>query len=515
MPKLERGLDATDQLIVRPIAVGIIQEVLVDRMGLPASTKVNFPGYAETVALPRGLISNPNEDTRFPTTNKITIEVTENYVEDWLNSVQTKQPEHIPSFLNTELEVELRPIYASMEMRISIHYRAENKTDARRFYDFMMTKLPNREDTWIHTLNYSYGIPEVYMVILKEIHRLTELQAGYGDSFEDFFNKYVNPRYGQLTDQAGKNTYGVFSETQTRCIGYFDYSQVPDFGSKKDSTEVWEIEIPYVLRYDKPKDMYMSYPITIHNSVLSSKYRGTKGMDRMEDYQQSTTMSLGKMTAAAKTYDLGKLYKNFPGRYYPLFDEFMPRNIVDNSVRIFTTLVLLNQETDPDPLLLMNITDLEDPQYGLMLNDCIKNFMKEHHAVLTDPRQSPIVVSLYMGRLLMDSSFITVDENLNIRSTIPLNKRKYYHIRVSMLNDLRYLNQEGTNRLKQNYCVLRNLLEYVSPENSQIPQLEIKNGFVHNYDSIVDWLNGKRYFHHMRTVQNTKITAVYDQSRRS
>jgi hypothetical protein len=511
MPKLERPVPETDQLIVRPIAIAIIQEILVDRMGMSSDVTINFPGYAETVAQPKGLISSKNEDPRFPTSDKLFIDVSETYVEDWLPSSQTKTPDQIPLFLNKDLELEMRPIYASMEMRITVRYRAKGKTDARRFYDYMMLKVPNREDTWLHTVKYAFGVPEVYMAILKEIHRLTELTDGYNEDFETFFAKWVNPRYGELTDQAGKNTYGVFSETQTDIIGFFDMSTTPDFGGKKDDTDVWEIEFPYVIRYDKPKDVYFSYPIVIHNTVLSSKYRGKAGMERRQDHLRTSPKSINAMKAAPAAFAAGRLYNDFPGRYFPLFDEFMPRMVPDNTVRIFTALVLIGDEKSKDPNLLMNIADLEGPEHGMRVNDCIKAFLKSDRQHVTKARHSALHVGLYMGRLLMDGSFIEMDEDLNIRSTKPLNKRKYYHIRLSIVSDLTMLTEDAKTRLRGHPCVVNNLLEYVTPENTLIPKVDVVGGRVTppSLDTIAEWLKNRRQTVTMKTVQNTKISAVY------
>ena len=515
MPKHELPIPETDTLITRKVAIEVIQDVLINRMGLSSAVPISFPGFAETVAQPRGLISNKTEDPRWPTTSKLLISVTENYIEEWLPAVRTTQPEQIPSFLNRDLEVELRPIYAMMEMRIAIQYRAENKTLARRFYDFMMTKIPDRQDTWMHKIHYSYGIPGVFMKILEEIHRLTELQAGYGDDFDDFFNKWVNPRYGMITDQVGKNDYGVFSETQDEVIGFFDVGTSPDFGGKKDETDVWEIEIPYVIRYEKPKDMYMGYPIVIHNSVLSSKYRGETVMERTEDYAQSRPKSLAMMKAVGGAFKAGRNYSDFPGRYFPLFDNFIPRNITPNTMRVFTALVTLADDDADDPLLLMNLKDLEDPGFGFVFNDCVKQYLTDNHAMVTKPRHAAINVSLYMGRLLMDDAFIEMDADLNVRLTRPMNKRKYYHVRVSIVTDLTYMTEPANLELRKNPCMLRNLIEYIMPDGTLMPKLEVSNDTVKydNYEMISDWIKGVRRSGGTKTVQTTKMKALFSSTK--
>lgn len=512
MPKIQLPIPETDTLVTRAVGLSIIQEVLLDRMGLSANTPINFPGNVEGIAQPRTLLSNKYEDERFPTTNKLSIEVTENYVEDWMPTIQTNKPDQIPSFLNSDLEVELRPIYGHMELRFNIRYRAENKTLARRFWDLMMMKLPDRQDTWIHAVSYSYGIPEVYMAILKEIHRLTELTAGYGDDFDTFFTKWVNPRYGNLTDQVGKNKYGVFSETQDRIIGFFDIGPTPDWGSKKDETDVWEIEIPYVIRYDKPKDMYMGYPITIHNTVLSDKYRNRAGMERLQDYNSSSPKSISTMESAGNAFKAGRNYNDHPGRYYPLFDEFIPRMVPPNTMRVFTALVTLSAPDADDPLMLLNISDLEEPGFGLVFNECVKQYIKDNHQYVTKVREAAIHVGLYMGRLLMDDTHLVMDEDMNIRLTKPMSLRRYYHIRVSIVTDLTYLTDRAGDELRKNPCMLMNLIEYVMPERTVAPKLDLAGNTVrpNNYEDIKDWMIGRKRLGSMKTVQTTKLTALYN-----
>lgn len=512
MPKIKRAIPESDQLVVRPIAIGIIQEIMIDRLALPADTKINYPGYTETVAQPHGFISNPHEPNRFPTTDKVVLEVTENYIEDLLPSVSTDGRDNVPMWLNDDLEIGMYPIYASMEMRFSIHYRAKNKTDARRFYDMMMLKLPDREDTWLHTINYSYSMPEAYMVILKGIHELVEKQEGYGEDFETFFAKWVNPRYGMLTDQVGKNTLGVFSETQQRCIGYFDDPIAPDWGSRKDETDVWEVVFPYVLRYEKPKDVFFSYPIVIHNSVLSKKYRGTSGQERTKDHLQSRTKSMSHLKQFESMESAYGTPNEPPGRYFPLFDEFIPRNVPQNTIRVFTTLVLLDDEK---PNLLMNIKDLEAPSFGLKLSDCIKDYIRKECQYVTTPRQSIVQIGLYMGRNLMDGRFIQVDEDLNITSIMPLSKRQYYHIRVSLLTDFTYLTEAARARLRKYPCVVQNTLDYILPEQAKKPDVKVILGEIipSNLDDIAEVLKGRTHNAQMKTVQFTRVNAVYEHNR--
>lgn len=527
MPKLKRPIPESDQTVVRPIAIGIVQDVLIDRLGMPSDMTVRYPGYSEVQATPHTYLSRKYEPSGFPTTDKITIDITEKPIDFLMNGNVVDAPEHIPLFLNRELELEMRPIYSSMEMSFNIRYRAKNKTEARRWYDYMLTKFPTKEDTWLHDIKYSFGIPQVYLEILKEIHRLTELQAPYGDSFDDFMMKWINPRYGYLTDQTGKNKYGVFSETQIQCLGFFDFGNEPDFGGKQNETDTWEVEIPYILRYEKPRDVYFSYPIVIHNTVLSDRYRGRTGFIQTHERARSYTWSMHHLQTMDKTNELRKPYDNHPGRYFPSFDEFMPRLVPENTMRVFTTLVLLNKEGHEQEDFLMNINDLSSPEYGFKLTDCLSSFLKEEAPYVTIPRESAMQLTLYQGRVPINHEWIEIDENLNIRSKVKLSRRKYYHIRLSVVTDWTYLSEDAKDRFLHKPCALESILQYILPEGCTIPKAPIYYDKVVDsnwFDAVADQLN--KYFNNngsgsssgsnrlqnyaMKTVQYSKLNAVYE-----
>lgn len=508
MPKLKYAVSESDQLIVRPIAISVIQDMIIDRMALPKDIKIVYPGYTETVTQPHGIISNKFEENRFPTTPNFVLEVTENYVEHLLPSMVTGNNEQIPLFLNRDLEIAMHPIYASMEMRFNIRFRSKDKTEARRVYDRMILKLPDREDVWLHELKYSYPVPESYMVILKAIHEMIEKQDGYGEDFDTWFQTWVNPRWGKLTDQAGKNTLGVFSETQMRCAGFFEEQAAPDWGSRKDETDVWEFTFTYVLRYEKPKDVSFSYPIVIHNQVISRKFRNTTAFERIEDVAQSRSFSMQRMKSLESMEGMSNSAKYPPGRYFPLFDEFVPRMTPNSTMRVFTTLVLLDDE---NPNHLLNIDDLAADQYGMKVNDCIKDYMRKEHATLTQSRQAAVQIDLYMGRQLMDPSWIEVDENLNIRSTRPLSKRRYYHVRMSVITDFTFMTDAARARLCKYPCVINNIFDYVLPGPVTRPVVPVIEGEVapSTLDKIAEQLRGRTSVQNMKTVQQTNINAVY------
>lgn len=511
MPKIKRPIPESDQTVVRPIAIGVIQDILIDRLALPKDMTINYPGYSETVAQPHGFISNKYEPNRFTSTDKIFLDVSERVIEHLAGGNVVDHPEHIPIFLNRDLEVEMRPVYVSTEMTFNVRYRAKSKTEARRWFDYMKAKIPVKEDMWLHDIKYSFGFPEAFEVILKEIHRLTELQDGYGDTYEQFFEKWAHPRFGDLTDQTGKNTYRVFSDTQERCMGYFDIGVEPDFGDRKDDTDAWEVSFQYVLRYEKPVDVFFTYPIVIHNTVLSDRFRDRVGFERLQDRQEARTWSMAHLKSFEAMENVKRPYNDHPGRYFPLFDEFRPRNVPQNTMRVFTALILLPNEGDITQEPLMNIRDLEAPQFGFKLSDCILAFMKSEREYITTQRGSAMNLALYQGRNVLDGSFIRMDEDMNVYATTQLSRRRYYHLRLSIVTDFTYLTESAKTRLKAMPCAFENILEYILPEGSNIPPTKLVWNRVDDrwFDNLAEKLKGRNFFTQMKTVQYSTINGVY------
>ena len=519
MPQLKRPILESDQAVVRPIVFGVLEDIK-HRIFLPHEIKVQFNGDQDATFQPGTAISNKGEQYRFPETSKLTIEVSERLIDDLRSTTFTYQPEHIPLWLNDALEVEMRPIYASVELVISIRYRVNSRSEARRFYDFMMMKLRDRDDTTFHDIKYGISLPLVYTEILKEIHRLQELQAGYGETFEEFFNKGVKLGYTEETDQAGKNVLGVFADTQSRCLGFFDIPDTPDKAVKEEGTDAYMVEFPYTLRYEKPMDVYFRYPIVIHNSVLSSRYRPKTRMMLESDKLTERSVSMNAFTYFDGTRDFKSDVMSYPGRTIPDFDEFVPRSVPDFTKRVFTILVLLGEEDLTVPL--MNLNDLEHESIGMKLADAVKNAIVSESPWITNYRKSIFHLGFYKGRIMQAENLLEIDEDFNIRYTGSLDefsKRKYYHLRLSMITDLSILDDDAKNRLKLMPDLIGPYLDYVLPNGITPPEFGLIGDQVDPKDwgSIVDittQYNNPDFFiaigqaRKLRTVQHAVLSAT-------
>lgn len=163
----------------------------------------------------------------------------------------------------------------------------------------------------------------------------------------------------------------------------------------------------------------------------------------------------------------------------------------------------------------MNLNDVAE--LGQNLAESIKTFASTEAPWITRPRYSALNVALYIGRLCMDGSYIKVDSDLNVWAIKPLSRRKYYHIRFSVVEDLSYLVPEAKDRLKLNPPALANIVEYVLPEGTVVPVPQVNHGQVTNesYDQLeeITKTGPKAFGRGMKTVQTTRIGAVYSSTK--
>lgn len=512
MPKVKRPVIETNTSVVRPVARKVLADVMANSniRDLFGKLRVYYPGESNPVEQPGGNIDNRYEQNRFASSDALEIVVSERYIEDLLSASKTQENNQIPLWINEALEVTMRPIYAPVEMVITIRYRAASRADARSFYDYMMMKLPDREDQYFHDVSYSIVPPEVYMVILKEIYRLQELTEPYGETWEEFFAKSARPGYRELTDNSGKNSIGVWGETQDHCLGFFDIPYQAEQAIKEDGPDSYYVEFPYILRYERIKDVEFVYPVSIHNTVLSSKYRNDRRMMLADDKQRMRTTQLDTFAYFRGWAGLKRPYNDLPGRYFPEYDEFVPRSVYPLTLRVFTALVLLD-----DTNMLMNLRDLETPDDGMVITDRIKAAMVKEAPWINRYRSSIFNISLYQGRNLMDPKFIAIDEDLNILCPQPLSKRNFYHVRFSIVTDISILDEEAKDRLKDDPDLLEDIIDYIIPDGRPRPVVPRPLTDM-DFDEIVKEIrdeNGKDNFgtpgmrRQMRTVQTARLYA--------
>jgi len=440
MPKVLRTIPETNESVTRPVIFDITRQ-LFKYTGLPEETPIFYPDQSAVSYQPNSTIGQQT-GVNFNQGDKIFIDVEEDFDPEAVLATAVFTAENLNIFRDDALEVGIKPVYSSTKVSINFRARFEDKVSAGRWRDEIRTRVSMNREVKLLSATYHYIIPEAFLAILKEIHRLRENVAGYGEDWNTYFTKHLTEKASIATNMAGRYETWVVGETQQEIVGWFDFEGGPEKGDKVGEAETWEIAFSYKFSYDKPLECVMTYPLLIHNQVLTSRWRPTEPIYRPENIQRS----YGNSRKHFAVFERDQLTKNacrHSGIAIPSWDEFLPATIPWGTYRAFTAMVALQPDSDLQTLFKMT-------QLGQkMLHPEILKFLPGEAPFMHKVGQSVFVLTLYRGMIPMPQGAVVMDADLTVRSVEPLDLRQGYHVRLGFVIDWKTLTEAARTRLRE------------------------------------------------------------------
>lgn len=451
MPKIFIPISGTRESVTRPIVTSITQQ-LMEWTGINKTTPIFYPGDNERVAQ-TGVTITPSATPNITNyQERIAIEVDENTDQARMIAEAVYRPEHYPIFLDEALDVTIAPVYSSSEITINFKYRAKDKAGAMRWRDDIRAHTALNREYFLHSVEYSYLVPDEAVIILKEIHRLRENVAGYGENWDAYFTKYSTGKLTVLNNLSGSQGAYAIAETQARCVGWFDFEGEPEKGNREGDGDDWVISFAYKFIYSKPIGCYSGYPILIHNQLLSSKFRESEpypSSSQSKHYHSLSGTGFAMFDATNKTTGIPS------GIAIPGIDEFIPASVMPHTVRVFTALCALDLTPNADSSILMNLNELGDSS----IDPAIIPFLKAESPYLAQPFNSIFSVSVYEGGYPLEWAKVTVLPDLTVKLNYTPNPRKTYRVRLGLFVNFRLVNNNRANAIQDYPSALGVVLE--------------------------------------------------------
>ena len=457
MPKLIIPIADLDQSVTRPIMTQVVDQLKRESQ-LPADVLVWYPGADGATLQPTSVIApDPNfvsqegsqQVNRIGANAQVTIEVTEDFDLDFVLSSPTFIPENLFIFKDPALGIFLKPAYVRTDVTIQVHFRAQSATQAAQWRSLMRQRIGMNADVRLYDLMYSFYVAPTYLTILQELFRLRNNVAGYGDTFDEYLRAHLVPKATQISDMAGtaSNLRWTIPETQIRVPGYWDFDGFPEQGTRDEKGGTWTATMAFKFKYDRPTTQVMFYPLMVHNQLLAKKFR--PDMRSWENRHSNPGWSL---TANALRPFEGNLSqvpnKATEGYRIPWFDEFIPAMTIPQTKNVITSLLSIDV-TNPNAL--FSLKDMGD----FTLDPDIEAFMVGEAPYMTKVGQSVFALTLYQGVNMMTDSVLSVDSDLNVTSTITLDLRQVYHVRLAIHYDLLAIFPAAQKRMQQ-HCAAAN-----------------------------------------------------------
>ena len=367
-----------------------------------------------------------------------------------------------PIFHDPNLNVTIRPNYNIYDVDLVFTFKSASKNDILRWLNAIRRNSSSAVNTIEHQFKYIYEIPYEHLLTLATIYNMREQVAGYGDTFEQYLNRYT---IGKLvlgsTMNNGFSTWFI-EETQTGIQGKFDFPNIPDMPTLDKSSGAYTVDIPYKFCYDKLSDITGIYPISVHNQLLESWL-----VDIGEDNKTLDTPTTGSVMAAIagaltnqNAISKGSAYGKT--LYSPDYDKHGIALSMPGMFTCVSALCLLEE----DRTVLCNLKDLGDVELDLDFIDC---FLAGEYQYLLSPFDSIMNVMVYADDKIC--SDITISSDLVVQSTVPLDWRKQYRVKVNLVTDITLLKKSAIDRLKLNSLIFVKYIESLNQTLKALPNI--------------------------------------------
>lgn len=455
MPKISLRLPETYTSITRPVVLDVFRALAV-MTGVGEDARLSYSGVADGQPLFASRTNTPKQqvdNAHFRHEGVLWIDVVENFDENELLTTPVHYPDALMVFQDPKIAVELKPVYVAAEVTMTVNYRARDLRAAQAWLGEIRRRISEGRAEHVHKADYQYPIPKEYMLILHEIYKLRESNAGYGEDFRKWFYDHASKKITTLTKMDGTEPLLVVDERQEGIMGWFDFTTPPK-EERGESGSLWLISFDYKFKYEKPIEMAMSYPIVVHNQLLPHNYRGDNGAATWNRIE-------GDMSLMNQRFDFFRQQSGFydgntDGIIIPYFDDWVPKLFPRATRTVISALIGVNPN---DPTRVCNLHELPDYQITPLFMD----YLKESHDWLGRFGGLPFLITVYSGDTQIAEDNIVIDESLEIRTAYPMDLRSIYHVRLGILMDLSLLQESALERLLNNPEVCLAILKIIDP----------------------------------------------------
>lgn len=502
MPNIVVELPETYNSITRPAIIQVAKQ-LIDIMRLPPETGFEFFGTPEAQFQPQSTLTDNGIQNKFQFTGRVNLEADEEYIEDRTLTTAVKRPNVQFVFYDQKLDVFVKPVYVLCEVKISFRYRAPDRTQAERWRDEFRVRSSQGRAELLHTLDYHYPVPDAVALVLHEIFQLRENVAGYGDTLPEWVQKHITGRATALTTQAGTQALMAIAERQVGIVGGFDFVAQPEKGSKASEGAPWECGFDYTFQYDKVVGVAAHYPISIHNQMLGQEFRPSQPVYEL--------VNQARRPANDRFYldYFTSLYNNKPqplfGNRIPSFDDWLPTFVPPRTASMLDILIGVGD----DPRELVNLEELGDFEFS----PAALKFLRKEWPFINRLYNSIFHLALYRWDKPLEDGKVTMDKDLNLRTTMDLDPRHVYHLRLTIVTDLSVLTKDALDRVRKDGEFALEVIKTIYPRVKPLPPLV--GGEIVSWEDIIKLINKNKpdLTKRMFTVGQTAIIAKKESDR--
>lgn len=424
MPHITTNLAVNYQNIQLPVATQIARDVM-RVCDIDPSTPLYMTDEFDSVKQPGG---NPNADSvvKFNSDAQLIVVAKDSLQNESITNQTVRTNDQPPYLEDRRIGFSVRPVMLVSNLQLTFKYRAASRQEAQAWRDEQAVRKAEYRQAMHHEINYNVPIHDGVLGLVAHMHELREKIAGYGDTFPEYFNTIscVQTSSDGTRDGDIEKTTITVPVRQDEITGWFEFDEIPQ-ESKKDQSTTWEIEFTYNIRYNRCTHLYLSYPLMVHQSLIANQHFSKERKYDLDDLEMYGGIGVAALHQVLKRTQLPPLEATC-GMRFPHWDEWMPgyRTQPIWTVPAATWMISLNPK---DPQDIINLDQIPDVRFTLEMLE----YLKFAHKTMHIKGGASVLFTLYADSVPMSDKILTIDENLNVRTTMPLDLRKQYHLRMS------------------------------------------------------------------------------------
>ena len=438
MPIIEKEIAEVHPNIVRPVALGVMRHVM-KLTGVPQDTPIQYLGDAGAAPLEGSTVEGSSEPTRFMSTNKVFIEVSDELLPEDNLTRFTNQGDQPPIFLDANLKLRLHPVYAKARQTISVRYRTVDKGTAERWLRGMTRKISHGMRYHNHELKFHYLVPLAAIATVVEVYNKREAQHGYGETLQEYIKAHMTKRACTMTNAAGAGGRLAIREHQINVLGAFEFEDAPR--EEKDQVgATYMASIDYVVDYDRPISVVTRYPMSVHSQIIDPRFWPKQPVPYTIDYNRAIApRSLSAYAAIVASQQPVKHNPAVEGYLFPPGDDWYPgrKYMGCHWVGRFLVVPGENKRT------VGNLTSLGE----VTLHPAAVKYLKKWPQYATIPSESPVFIKVYEDDEELDVSEFYLTADLDVVLKYDCDYRKVYHMTIGQLDDLTLLSPGAVDRV--------------------------------------------------------------------
>lgn len=441
MPLTKVPIPNSDYTVARNAVMSVVQDLKAyTYMG--DDVNIMFPNDSELIPTKGSSIHDKSRKVEYLTKKVLHLEVQEDTDPEYMLNVHTTVNNNAPVFQDLEAELTVTPIYFKHSVTLTVKFRSDSRMEVVNWRNGIKTRLASGgQFGLLHTLQFNYGVPEGILSFIKEIHDIKERNYPTGENFKDYYTRLSSKRLTAVHDPSGAFRSLALQESQTRVLGIYEFTDIPEKPQKDVDSATYTAEFIYKFSYSKPEFIVVQYPVSVFNELLPEKYVAFNNIDT--SYRNRDTVANMNVYNFRKFEMQEQVQTNDEVVGFVRYPEYDDKKLLPTFLgyKSFSSFLV---SLDTNKMDLLNLNQLGDYNF----NEDVMEFIREvEWPYMTNPYKSIFSISLQKDKKILSYHNVLIDKDLNISCRLPLDLRHQHRVVFDICTQWYMLDREAIERL--------------------------------------------------------------------